>query len=63
MAAFIECATEGGVSEAVKTMDYSRLIAKQEEVVKVFVRGEDVFVRLVAGRASVTAFCPSYLTY
>ena len=37
MAAFIECAIEEAVSEAVKTIEYSRLTAKQEEVVKAFV--------------------------
>ena len=57
MAAFIECVIEEAVSEAVKTMGYSHFTTKQEEVVKAFVKGQDVFVSLPTGSGKSPCYC------
>ena len=57
MAAFSECAIEQAVSEAVKMMGYSCLTTKQEEVVKAFVRAQDVFVSLQTGSRKRLCYC------
>ena len=57
MAAFSECAIEEAVSEAVKTMGYSRLTSKQNEVVTAFVGGQDVFVSLPTGSGKSLCYC------
>ena len=57
MAAFSECTIEQAVTVAVKMMGYSRLTTKQEEVVKAFVRAQDVFVSLPIGSRKSLCYC------
>ena len=57
MAAFPESAIEDAISDATKMMGYSRLTTKQEEVVKTFLKGRDVFVSLPTGSGKSLCYC------
>ena len=57
MAAFIECVIEEPVSETVRMMGYCHLTAKQEVVVKAFIRSQEIFVSLSTGSAKSLCYC------
>ena len=54
---------EEAVSEAVKMMGYSHLTTKKEEVVKAFIRGQDVFVSLPTGSRKSLCYCILHIIF
>ena len=53
----VEVSIEETISTAVKAMGYSSLTAKQEEVVRAFAKGIDVFVSLPTGSGKSLCYC------
>ncbi len=61
--AFSEKAIDGAVAAATMEMGYSKLRAKQETVVKHFLRGRDVFVSLLTGSGKSLCYSVLYVAF